>query len=148
MPKIDYTFKDSYYNEQDGMSVVTIEYHGNEFVGSARLHPDDAEKASKYAGCRFAEQRAYIKMLKSILADERIKCDACRNFVKSCESYKNWDRKSPLAKDAYRQLNLRIKKVNEIIEEINNAIDDLDKSIRRQEIITNALQTKKSKMDN
>lgn len=41
--------------------------------GAASLHPDDANHASKYAGCRYAEIRAtikYIKMKKRVLRNE------------------------------------------------------------------------------
>ena len=146
MSKIDYKFLDSEYDEIQGLSSVVIKMNGELFEGKARLHPDDKEKASAYAGCRFAEKRAYIKGLKSLLKEEREKCDLYRNFVKSCENYKNWDRESPIAKDVYKQLNIRIKEVNKIVDKINLEIDALDREIRRQEIITNAIQTKKAKM--
>lgn len=147
MSKIDYEFLDSKYSKGEGWSKVIIKMNGKLFEGKARLHPDDIEKASAYAGCRFAEKRAYIKGLKSLLREEREKCDLYRNFVKSCENYKNWDKESPIAKDVYRQLSIRIREVNKIVDKIDLEMDALDKEIRRQEIITNALQAKKAKND-
>ena len=52
------------YNEETGLSAVTITTDFGDFIGYAKLHPDDAEIASHFAGCRYAEMRAVIKYMK------------------------------------------------------------------------------------
>ena len=53
------------YNEETGLSTVTIDTDLGNFIGYASLHPEDAEIASHYAGCRYAEMRAVIKYMKA-----------------------------------------------------------------------------------
>lgn len=52
------------YNEATGTSEVTVATDLGLITGYAYLHPDDAEIASHFAGCRYAEMRAGIKYMK------------------------------------------------------------------------------------
>ena len=52
------------YNEITGTSEVTVATDLGLITGYAYLHPDDAEIASHFAGCRYAEMRAGIKYMK------------------------------------------------------------------------------------
>ena len=140
-------FINSDYDESTGVSTVTMQHLGKKFVEQAFLHPEDT-KPSKYAGCRFAEIRAIIKALKYERALAKNKADMALDFVKSIECYAGFDKNSPEAKMMYRQLNKRIKRVNDITERINAAMQDLDISIRQRTIVTNALDRKKTKEDN
>ena len=45
-------------------------------------------------------------------------CEECRKFVVAVSQYANFDKSSPSAKAMFRQLNRRIKEVNEIAEQI------------------------------
>lgn len=139
-----FTFLDSGYSESEGLSWTTIKYKGKEYTAFTKIHKDDINKASKYAGCRFAEEKAKIKALKDELREEKIKCNACRDFLKSVMQYKNFDKNSPSAKAMFRQLNKRIKKVNNLIEEINEMIRDYDANIRQRDIVTAAIDRKKN----
>ena len=47
----------------------------------------------------------------------------------------------------FRQLNRRIKEVNNIIDEINATQENLEKSIRQHTVVVNAIQTKKANQD-
>ena len=141
---------ESRYWEMSGLSECVVRYKGKEYYGSAILHPDDREAnlGSKYTGCRYAEIRAEIKALKDEYKIEKKACDECRKFVKACIQYKNFDKESPTAKAIFTQLNKRIKRVNKIIDKINQKIQDLDTAIKQKEIVSNALARKKSKKDN
>ena len=144
---MDYQLVESDYNKLTGKSFVKIKYKGKYYVGIAKLHPDDADKASKFAGCRFAEQRAVIKALKDELKQKRAACDECRKFVNAVTNYANFDPETPTAKAMFRQLNRRIKEVNNIIDEINATQEGLEKSIRQHTVVVNGIQSKKANQD-
>lgn len=136
-------FIKSSYDPDTGFSYVIMQHLGKKFVGEARLHPDDKENASQYAGCEYAEIRATIKALKYERNLAKIKTDEALDFVKACENYAHFDKDSESAKLMYRQLNKRIKKVNDLTDQINELLKELDTKIHRRVIVTNALKRKK-----
>ena len=135
----------SYFNEKTGKSIVVIKHKKKIYEGTAKLHPEDVDKASKYAGCRFAEIRAEIKALKEEHKKEKAACEEIRKFVRACTQYANFDETSPTAKVMYRQLHRRIKRVNDLADLINQKLQDLETAIKQKEIVTNALERKKNK---
>jgi len=127
------------------LSVVVIEHLNKRFVGYARLHPDDEDRASEIIGGKYAEIRATIKALKYERKLEKEKCEECRKFVRACEQYKGFDKSSPTARAMYRQLNRHIKRVNEIAEVINNLMSTLEEDIKIRDIIVNKIHEKDKK---
>ena len=87
------------------------------------------------------------KALKDELKQKRVACDECRKFVNAVTNYANFDPKTPTAKAMFRQLNRRIKEVNNIIDEINATQEGLEKSIRQHTVVVNAIQAKKANQD-
>lgn len=138
-------FIDSDYDEVSGLSYVVMQHFGKKFKGYAQVHPDE-KKPSKFAGCRFAETRAVIDALKYERALLKNKSDMALDFVKSLECYRDFDPESPTAKCIYRQLNKRIAKVNEVTDQINQSLEDLERTIKQREIVTKALDNKKDKI--
>jgi len=136
-------FISSLYDGAKGFSSVVMEHLGVNFIGTARLHPDDAHKASEYAGCAYAETRATIAALKYERNKLKEEAEMCRKFIKACECYKGWDPESPSARAAYRQLNRRIKKVNDITDEINDRTFNLERHIWKRDITLKALDRNK-----
>lgn len=136
-------FIKSCYDPDTGFSFVIMQHLGKKFVGEARLHPEDNENASRYAGCEYAEIRAAIKALKYERKIAKNKADQALDFYKSCIGYTNFDPESDTAKVIKRQLNQRIKKVNDITDNINELMEELDRKIHRRAIVTNALKRKK-----
>lgn len=134
----------SIYNEDLGVSVCEIIHKQQVYAGFARLHPEDKEAGlgSKYTGCRYAELRAEIKALKAEYKKEKAACEECRKFVKACTQYKNFDNESPTAKAMFRQLNRRIKRVNDLADKINQKMMDLDMAIKQKDIVHKALERK------
>lgn len=135
----------SHFNEETGKSIVGVKHKKRIYYGTARLHPEDADKASKYAGCRFAELRAEIQALKVEHKKEKKACEEIRKFVRACSQYKNFDENSPTAKAIYRQLHRRVKRVNDLADLINQKLQDLETAIKQKEIVVNALERKKQK---
>ena len=141
-------FRDSYYNKSKGYAHVSVQHLGKVFEGEAWGHPEDKENWSEFAGCSYAETRAMINALKYERTIAKQKADDAIDFLKSCKCYKNFDSESETAKVLYRQINQRVKKVNDLADEINGLYDSLDKAIKRREIVVNALKAKRSKEDN
>lgn len=131
-------FISSLYDSLTGFSSVVIEHMGVNFIGTARLHPDDAANASEIAGCSYAESRACIEALKYERSLAKKDAETCRNYIKACECYKKWNSESPTAKAAYRQLNRKIKKVNDLTDEINDMMFSLDEAIWKRGVTVKA----------
>ena len=136
---------ESYFNPTLGKSISVVKHKKKQYHGYAWVHPEDEEIASKYTGCRYAEMRAEIKALKHEYKKEKQSCEECRKFVKACSQYKNFDKDSSTAKAMYRQLNRRIKRVNQLADEINQKINDLNIAIKQKEIVHKALERKRTK---
>ena len=113
-------FISSSYDKTTGKSQVVMQHLGVKFIGNAQVHPDEFDKASEYAGCYYAELRATIKALKYERIIAKGEADICRNFVKSIECYSKFNKEDESAKSLYRQLNQKIKKVNDLADEIND----------------------------
>ena len=135
----------SYFDPETGKSTVEIIHKKRIYKGTAYLHPEDNDYASKYTGCFYAHIRAEIKALKYEYKKEKELCEACRNFIKSCEQYNNFDKNDKTAKVMYRQINRRIKTVNKIADEINKRIELLYTKDKNIKIVRDALKRKKEK---
>ena len=72
----------SNYNEETGVSCVTLRTPLGEFTGYAKVHPEDAAFASPITGCRFAEIKALIKYRKA-------KVNVITNEIKGLTDFKN-----------------------------------------------------------
>lgn len=138
-------FIDSVY--KDGVSTVTVEHQGILFTGVARVSPEDEASASEYTGCWIAEGRAMINALKHERAIAKEKCEECRKFVRACTGYKNFDKDSPTAKAMFRQLNRRIKQVNDLADEINDIYKSIDRTLWQRDLILRSIKAKKDKND-
>lgn len=136
-------FISSSYSPKTGKSEVVMQHLGVKFKGTAQLHPDDQEHASNFAGCYLAELRAKILALKYERYLAKKKSDDAIDFMKSCENYAAFDPESPTAKAMFRQINRRIKKVNDLTDEINELLKELDMTQRRRQIVLNAIKRNK-----
>jgi len=113
-------FISSSYDEVTGISTVIMQHLGERFIGAAKIHPEEKEKASEFTGCRLAEIRAMIKGLKyeKNLIEEKI--HIIQNFIKDCECYKNFEKGSDTSKVMYRQLNRYFRKKEMLSDAIKN----------------------------
>lgn len=141
-------FIDSCYDEETGISSVTVQHLGEKFTAEARLHPQDSERASKYTGCSIAEMRARIKALKKERAIAKNKADMALDFVKSLQCYSNFDPESETAKVVYRQLNRRINKVNELADRINSLYLEIQALPIKKAVLLDAHKQMKAKQEN
>ena len=140
---MEYIENESGFDKKSGISIVTLKHLGEKFTGFSKVHPDDKDRASQFAGCTYAESRAYIKAMKYERRKAKEEAEICRKFIKACSCYKNWDPESSTAKAAYRQLNRRIKKVNDLTEIINDEMFRLSQTIWRRDITLKAFEKNK-----
>lgn len=142
-------FISSSFDFDTGISEVVVQHLGKKFIGTAKLHPDDKDKVSNYTGCQIAEMRATIKALKHERKIAKNKSDMALDFIKSVENYTKFNKEDESAKSMYRQLNRRIKEVNDITDQINELYYEIDMLPRKKSVILNSILTKKkSKQDN
>lgn len=123
-------FVDS-YTDGEKHSVVTVQHRGKLYTGKADCHMEDT--FSEFTGCRYAELRAEIAALKAEWKEKHAACEECRKFVVAVSQYANFNREDPSSKAMFRQLNRRIREVNEIAEEIGRREFALKTSIRMQD---------------
>ena len=78
-----------YFEEESGISVVTIQNRYGHFTGKAFCNKEDY--FSPYQGERIAATRANIKFAKSKLKEEKVKLKAIDNLLKNlyCDEYFN-----------------------------------------------------------
>ena len=141
-------FITSSYNAETGEMKVIMQHLGKKFVGIAKTHPEDMEMASELTGGTLAEIRATIKALKYERKLAKEKSDAALDFVKSVTCYSKFNSEDASAKSMYRQLNQRIKKVNDLADEINELYDTLDTLLALRKKYINKLKAQESKEDN
>ena len=135
-------FIKSTYDPDTGYSTVIIQHLGKKFVGTARTHPEETNK-STYFGCQLAEIRAEIKALKYERTIAKQKSDDALDFIKSCQNYAKFNVGDDSAKVMYRQLNQRIKKVNDLADHINDLLKEEDRIINQRKIVLGAIDRRK-----
>lgn len=134
-----------YFHPQTGESVVALADKNGVYTGQARLHPDDKDYASEFAGCRLAERRAWIQYLRKECRRKQIMLNTIKDLMKdidiNCDCYID-----PKVK---RRFNLKLRDYSNEISEFKEAINTLQtetaKDIKfRDELIE---RTKKAKIE-
>jgi len=80
------------YNEDTGLSKVTLATDLGEFTGYSKLHPEDKEIVSRYAGCRYAEMRAGIKYMKEKAKIAKYQLNVLNKLYKNLKQMKSFDK--------------------------------------------------------
>ena len=140
-------FISSNYDKKRGVAVVTMQHLGKKFIGTAFTHPNE-KHPSEITGCNYAEIRATIKALKYERNKLKEETEICRKFVKSIECYNKFNKEDESAKSIYKQLSTRIKKVNDLTDQINNLMLSLETQIHNRDNILKSIADKKTKQDN
>ena len=94
------------YNQDTGLSKVTIATDLGQFTGYAKLHPEDKEIASNYAGCRYAEMRATIKYMKAKRRIAEYKLEPLNRIYNDLKSSKNFNENNKGVKILQKQIYL------------------------------------------
>ena len=100
---------------EDGLSTVEITNRYGTFVGHAKLHPEDVAFESNFAGCRFAEMKAGIKIFQAKIKDVRVKIKTLEDFEKVLINCKDYDPNSFEGKRLRKQIYLLKRELNQLL---------------------------------
>lgn len=117
--KIKLVYSD--YNEETGVSIARIQTPYGVFKGKARLNPQDADTASHYEGCKYAEMRAYIKYFKFMIKIKRTAYDELQKL------YNQLKYSTP----AVAQNDIVLNLINDYMTDLNNTIQSYKKAITK-----------------
>lgn len=131
------------YNENTGLSSVTISTDLGEFTGYSKLHPEDVEIASKYAGCRYAEMRAGIKYMKAKARISKYTLDYLNKIYKNLKQMKSFDENYKGAKLLEKEIYLLEDEVETFKTNAKTLQERLDKAIDTRPNIIKDLHKKK-----
>ena len=128
---------ESNYNEVTGTSEVKVATDLGIITAYAYLHPDDAEIASHFAGCRYAEMRAGIKYMKLKIKITKYQLEPLKRIYTSLISNKFCNKNSKgfkkLEKEIYTlEDDIETYKTNikTLTERLQKAIDSRDDMIK------------------
>lgn len=116
----------SYFLPETGESFVALINKDGVYTGTAKLHPDDKQFASQYAGCHLAEYRAWIQYMKKERRKKKLQLDTIKklnNDIKlNCEN---------INPKLQKRINLKIRDYYNKIQELNNNINQLETKIKK-----------------
>ena len=84
----------SNFDEITGISEVTIATDIGEFSGTSKLHDEDRNISSSFAGCQYAETRAVIKYMKRKIHDLDMQIKGLTDFQSSLKCRKDYNHTS------------------------------------------------------
>lgn len=82
---------DSGWNPETGVAWTMIKTKRGKYIGEAKLHPEDKEYASRYAGNELAAQRAYANYLKDLINEKKIELKAFVDFYENLVDIKGFN---------------------------------------------------------
>ena len=129
------------FNRESGESIVILQNKNGQYIGKARLHPEDKEFANEFTGCRLAEQRAWLDFYKKELNKTKIKLKTLENFYKDFILYEK-----EYCSSARERIKIHIKHYKNYIEELKTEITKNKEHIKKSIEIRNSL-IKKIKED-
>lgn len=132
----------SNYDENIGISNVTILTEYGQFSGTSKLHEEDRHISSSFAGCQYAEMKAIIKYMKYKvkIINERIKgLDNCR---KTLENKKNYNHNSDENRTIRKQIYILNKQKQELKNKIFSLHDRMMRNMEQREKIINKIKNK------
>lgn len=133
------------FNAETGQSTVTIQNKYGIYTGTAQVHPDDLDYVSRYAGCRIAELRAEIKILKDEIQRDKIALSALQTLDKELRSYYAEDYNLKIQRHIYKQIKYYTNEINTIKTEIKEIEELIQKRIDiRTDIISRAKKAKEN----
>jgi len=117
------------YNENTGISMIKLSTDIGIFEGYAKLHPEDAEIASRFAGCRYAEMRAGIKYMKAKARISKYTLDYLNKIYKNLKQMKSFDENYKGAKLLEKEIYLLEDEVETFKTNAKTLQERLDKAI-------------------
>lgn len=130
----------SSYDKTSGISTVGLGSKYGVFWGTSTLLDEDKDFESEIRGCTYAEMKAYIKIKKAALKEERAILKGMNNLYKSIMNYK--DKDIVTVHYMNKQINIQAQKVTQLEEDIENLEIGLKNVIGKNDAVLKKIQKK------
>lgn len=135
----------SNFDETTGISEVTIATDIGEFSGISKLHDEDRNISSSFAGCQYAEMRAVIKYMKRKIHDLDMQIKGLTDFQSSLKCRKDYNHISIENSKARRRI-YELNKQKEIWEKrINSLYERMLRNMEQREKVIEKIINKGDK---
>ena len=135
----------SNFDEITGISEVTIATDIGEFSGTSKLHDEDRNISSSFAGCQYAETRAIIKYMKRKMHDLDMQIKGLTDFQSSLQCRKDYNHISIENSKARRRI-YELNKQKEIWEKrINSLYERMLRNMEQREKVIEKIVNKGDK---
>ena len=135
----------SNFDEITGISEVTIATDIGEFSGTSKLHDEDRNISSSFAGCQYAEMRAVIKYMKRKIHDLDMQIKGLTDFQSSLKCRKDYNYISIENSKARRRI-YELNKQKEIWEKrINSLYERMLRNMEQREKVIEKIINKGDK---
>ena len=135
----------SNFDEITGISEVTIATDIGEFSGTSKLHDEDRNISSSFAGCQYAEMRAVIKYMKRKIHDLDMQIKGLTDFQSSLKCRKDYNHISIENSKARRRI-YELNKQKEIWEKrINSLYERMLRNMEQREKVIEKIINKGDK---
>lgn len=128
----------SNFDEITGISEVTIATDIGEFSGTSKLHDEDRNISSSFAGCQYAEMRAVIKYMKRKMHDLDMQIKGLTDFQSSLKCRKDYNHISIENSKARRRIyelnkqkEIWKKRMNSLYERMLRSMEQREKVIEK-----------------
>lgn len=128
----------SNFDEETGISEVTIATDIGEFTGISKLHDEDRNISSNFAGCQYAEMRAIIKYMKRKIRDLDMQIKGLTDFqsnLKCRNDYNHISVENSKARRRIYELNKQKeiwkKRINSLYEKMLRNMEQREKVIEK-----------------
>ena len=118
-------------NKDTKVSEVILEHKGKQYSGQAICHPEDYW--SNFFGFEIAELRAYIKVLKDKIKTKRTECETIKKFIGTIASYKAFNCTSEVAKAMDKQMNIKFKELDILLEKLEKTQNQIETLIKERD---------------
>ena len=135
----------SNFDKETGISTVTIRTDLGDITGTSKLHEEDRNIMSEYAGCQYAETRAVLKYMKLRIKNLNLEIKGLENCQKALEQKATYDPQELGCRTLRKQIHILKRerynwqsKYKSLSDKLYKAMchrqDILDKIIKRREI--------------
>lgn len=114
-------------------------------MGKSRLHEEDKDYASSYAGCRFAEMKAIIKAYKRKVQDLKMRLKELLYFQTMLEQTKGYNEKSLEAKKLRKRIYLLKEEIQNEEKNIESYQLNFQQELKQRDASINFLRSFKDK---
>lgn len=133
----------SNFNEKTGVSVVKITTPLGEFEGTSKLHDEDREISSRYAGCQYAEMKAIMNYMKKRIQILKIELNSLEKHNKSMLNRKDYNHNSMEMRALRKDIYLLKKSIVSWQERLKSLHTHMLNSMTQREKVINRMMTKK-----